>query len=252
MNAWPRASICCSPPERSPAFWSNRSRRTGEVLEDLLGGLGEVLGLLLVEPAGELEVLLDGERGEHALAAGHHGRCRAPRSRSAGRLVMSRPSKMHGAAVGRRPGRDTALSSVDLPAPLVPSRATISPSAMSRSTPKSTWRLAVATRRRRGTAAAPVGPPTPARRSDWASAVWRTRSMSPATNWPPEARMKAPTRKTGTRTRMPPVRPDRVGDGRRPAPGPARRAWPTARRWRSPWRGPGAGARWRRRRRWPG
>ena len=31
MNAMPRASICCSPPDRLPAIWSLRSRRRGKI-----------------------------------------------------------------------------------------------------------------------------------------------------------------------------------------------------------------------------
>jgi len=54
--------------------------------------------------------------------------------------VMSTPSNTICPAAGvTRP--DTALSSVDLPAPLVPSRATISPRSTSRSTPNSTCTL---------------------------------------------------------------------------------------------------------------
>ena len=43
-----------------------------EEFEDLFGRGLQVLGLLGVQPTGELEVLRDGERGEHTLAARHH------------------------------------------------------------------------------------------------------------------------------------------------------------------------------------
>ena len=52
-----------------------------EVLEHLLGGLLHVLRVLAEQPAGQVEVLLDGERREHALAAGHQHDAGAPPSR---------------------------------------------------------------------------------------------------------------------------------------------------------------------------
>ena len=67
---------------------------------------------------------------------------------SAGTLVMSSPLKVTVPAVGRtRP--QMPLSKVDLPAPLVPSSATISPSRTSKSTPKRicTWPYAMSTLR---------------------------------------------------------------------------------------------------------
>ena len=54
--------------------------------------------------------------------------------------VMSRPSNTMVPAMGST-NPEMALSSVDLPAPLVPSRAMISPWRTSRSTPKRTWTL---------------------------------------------------------------------------------------------------------------
>jgi len=56
---------------------------------------------------------------------------------SASAPVMSCPSSVIFPAVGVI-SPDTALRSVDLPAPLVPRRATISPSVTSKSTPKRT------------------------------------------------------------------------------------------------------------------
>ena len=64
-------------------------------------------------------------------------RCRARRSRAGGAWVMSRPSKMI-APWSASTTPEMALSSVDLPAPLVPSSATISPSSTSKSTSNST------------------------------------------------------------------------------------------------------------------
>ncbi len=43
----------------------------GKEVKDVFGRLLEVLGVTGVEPAGDLEVLLDAQRGEHALAAGY-------------------------------------------------------------------------------------------------------------------------------------------------------------------------------------
>ena len=47
------------------------SLEDGEVLEHLLGRSLDVLGILAEQPAGEVEVLLDGQGREDALAAGH-------------------------------------------------------------------------------------------------------------------------------------------------------------------------------------
>ena len=71
ISAPPRASICCSPPERLPAICLYRSLRIGNSSEDLVAGGLEPVLVLADEPAGEPQVLGDGEGGEHALAAGH-------------------------------------------------------------------------------------------------------------------------------------------------------------------------------------
>ena len=103
-----------------------------------LGPGGFDAGRVLAErPGGEAEVLVDGDGGEDPLAARHE--------RDAG------PGHGFGVGAGdvapvegtpcRRSGSmspETAFSSVDFPAPLVPRRATISPSSTSKSTPKRT------------------------------------------------------------------------------------------------------------------
>ena len=90
---------------------------------------------LRISHAGQPQVLGDGERREHALAAGHERRCRAGSSTSADSSVMSSPSNTTVPPLGPS-SPQMPLSSVDLPAPLVPSRATISPRPTSKSTPK--------------------------------------------------------------------------------------------------------------------
>ncbi len=57
-----------------------------------------------------------------------------------GAWVMSRPSKMT-APLSHSTTPQMAFSSVDLPAPFVPSRATISPSSISKSTSNNTCTL---------------------------------------------------------------------------------------------------------------
>jgi hypothetical protein len=49
-----------------PAFAQDR-----EVLEDLLGGLSDVVGVLPEHPCGQTKILFDGESGEDATGAGH-------------------------------------------------------------------------------------------------------------------------------------------------------------------------------------
>ena len=129
MNAIARPSICCSPPDRSPASWSTRSRRTGSARAPRsVAGLHVVAVASLVQPAREPEVLGDGEGREHAAAARHLDDAELGRLRSASRWVMSSPSKKIAPPRRRRRARRWPCSSVDLPAPFVPSRATISPS----------------------------------------------------------------------------------------------------------------------------
>ena len=107
-----------------------------ERLEHVLGRLGQVLGVAAVEPAGGAQVLGDGERREHRLAAGHLDDAE-PRG-------LLRVGVGDVAAVEEDGAADRvdvpliAFSSVDLPAPFVPSSATISPGRTSMSTPKST------------------------------------------------------------------------------------------------------------------
>ena len=68
------ASICCWPPERSAAgVVEPACARTGNAVEHL-SMRGAASGPVLAEqPAGGPQVLGDGQRREHALAAGHLG-----------------------------------------------------------------------------------------------------------------------------------------------------------------------------------
>ena len=71
MNAMPSASICCWPPERLPAGSSSRFRRMGKSSSTWFCRFGHQLLVVAVQPTREPEVLRDGQRREHAVAAGH-------------------------------------------------------------------------------------------------------------------------------------------------------------------------------------
>ena len=64
------ASICCSPPDSPPAFWSRRSARRGKTPNQVSRS-----SLDLVRPhvRADAEVVLDGEVGERSPALGHLG-----------------------------------------------------------------------------------------------------------------------------------------------------------------------------------
>ena len=65
-------SICCSPPRQvGGRLVASRLRQHGEVLERLVQHRGARWSRSRLEPAGQAQVLGDGERREHALAAGH-------------------------------------------------------------------------------------------------------------------------------------------------------------------------------------
>ena len=71
MNAWPEREHLLLAAGEVAGLLVEPLAQHREEPEHLLGDLGDVLGLVLVEPRGELQVLGDGEGGEHALAAGH-------------------------------------------------------------------------------------------------------------------------------------------------------------------------------------
>ena len=68
MSARPIASICCSPPERSPPSWLRRSARTGNSSK-ISSSIALCVPPAVAERA-HLEVLRDRHRGEDAAALG--------------------------------------------------------------------------------------------------------------------------------------------------------------------------------------
>ena len=71
ISAPPRASICCSPPERLPAIWLDRSLRIGKSVSTSCLAASTRSRSLRMSQDGQAQVLGHGEGGEHALAAGH-------------------------------------------------------------------------------------------------------------------------------------------------------------------------------------
>ena len=137
MNDWARASICCSPPERYPAGWAWRSARIGN--RSRTSARADSMRALSFR-----NVQAARRRCSSTVTVGKiplpPGMSETPArvTASASAPVMSRPSRVIRPAAGSM-SPEMALSSVDLPAPLVPRRATISPSSTSKSTPKRTW-----------------------------------------------------------------------------------------------------------------
>src|SRR5581483_11573661 len=127
MNACPSDSICCSPPDRLPACWSSRSPRIGNVSKRRRRASAMYSrSSLYSQPASS--------RFSRTVSVGKidfpPGMSTMPSCAvsSGSRCVMSLPSKNTAPARGCT-SPDTAFSSVDLPAPFVPSSATSSPSA---------------------------------------------------------------------------------------------------------------------------
>ena len=133
MVAMARASICCWPPERLPARSARRGARVGKAAK-----ASSIMSLSRSprrRPCQAAARRLSSTRrlGKMPSPPGTWATPRRAIS-SGGRWVMSRPSKtMAPWSASTTP--PTARSRVDLPAPLVPSRATISPSPMVMSTP---------------------------------------------------------------------------------------------------------------------
>ena len=140
MKAMPSVSICCWPPDRLPAGSCSRSRRIGNM-----------------SSTRSVSARTSGERALRFQAAsrrlsptlswvntpwppGTTATPRRPAISSGGVWVMSRPSKTTAPLLACT-SPEMALSRVDLPAPLVPMRATISPSSTSMFTPNSTCTL---------------------------------------------------------------------------------------------------------------
>ena len=130
ISARPIASICCSPPERVLARLRAALGEAGE--ERLDAGLRPAAGA-----GGGGEVLLDGQGREAAAALGDEADAEAGDAvdgEAAGRLAGEGDR-----ALARAEQREMVRTVVVLPMPLRPISATTSPSAMSRSTPKSAW-----------------------------------------------------------------------------------------------------------------
>ncbi len=71
-NAMPRPSCCCSPPDRFPAIWCQRSLRRGNNSRTRsVRAWTSAASSLAKSHAADFEVLDDGQRGEHRSAPGH-------------------------------------------------------------------------------------------------------------------------------------------------------------------------------------
>ena len=121
-----------------------------------------------------------------------------------GMWVMSRPSKTMAPALASWVPL-MARSSVDLPAPLVPSRAMIWPSSTSKSTPKSTCTPSYSTSTSRQTSILPWPDALAARQSASAIEAARALRRSNSKNDAALMLMKAPARAKGTPKRMAPL-----------------------------------------------
>ena len=136
-NAWASASICCSPPDRLPAAWSSAFAQDREAGRAPPRGARPPWprrgGTPTPPPAGSRRRSARGTR--HARRA--PWRCRPGRSpRATGRRCARRRTTPRRRDAGSSPVM--ARSTLDFPAPLVPSSATTSPSPTDRSTPNST------------------------------------------------------------------------------------------------------------------
>ena len=129
MNAIASASICCSPPEMSPARWSRWSRSRGKrcSISSRAAVTRASSSLNSHEAARKCSATVS--VGNTAFPP---GTCTIPSCApvTGSAWVMSRPSKKMRPPTGSTTPA-MARNSVDLPAPFVPSRATISPSCTS-------------------------------------------------------------------------------------------------------------------------
>ena len=134
ISAMPRASICCSPPDRSPAIWLRRWPRIGKSSSTSSRASSMRSWSSLMSHVARRRFSSTERVGNTPLPPGiSEIPWRAVMSADV--LVMSSPLKVTVPAVGRtRP--QMPFSNVDFPAPLVPRSATISPSMTSKSTPK--------------------------------------------------------------------------------------------------------------------
>ena len=131
------ASICCSPPESSPARWCSRSRRRGKRSSIAAMSLPiSPLRPLLRVYAPSSRLCSTESSGNTCLPSGTSARPRGA-ILCAGSRATSSPPKAMPPATGRS-SPAIARMSVDLPAPFAPSTATTSRSRTSRSTPFST------------------------------------------------------------------------------------------------------------------
>ena len=131
------ASICCSPPESVPAIWSLRSESRGKSAKQCSSR--RCVSFLFFDrkaPASRFSSTVSSRNGRR-----RSGQCTRPRVRisCAGRLSMRSPAKRTSPSrtmspvvprfmrSSKRTSPEMARSSVDLPAPLGPTRPTSSP-----------------------------------------------------------------------------------------------------------------------------
>ena len=138
-KAMPSASICCWPPDRLAAGSSWRWRSTGNRSSTWSVRARSSAPLRRSSQPATRRFSPTVRLGNTPWPPGTWVMPKAAISLG-GAWVMSRPSKIT-APLSASTTPQMALSSVDLPAPLVPSRATISPSSISKSTSNSTCTL---------------------------------------------------------------------------------------------------------------
>ena len=137
IRAMPRASICCWPPERSWAVWRRLSARAGKISYTRSVRTAMSERSLVTE---SIVVCRFSSTLMSAKTAVPPRTCTMPCwKRSSGETkVTVRPFRRTTPRSGM-PRPLTARSRVDLPAPFVPSRASVSPLGTSSPTSKSTW-----------------------------------------------------------------------------------------------------------------
>ena len=135
-NAMPKASCCCCPPDRLAAGSACRWSSTGNTSRTRSMPPRRALASWRCSQLATSRFSLTDSDGNVPTPPGTW-RTPRPAISAGGVAVMSTPSKM----IAPRSAStipEIVLRSVDLPAPLVPSRAMISPSSTSRLTSKST------------------------------------------------------------------------------------------------------------------
>ena len=126
MSARPMASICCSPPDSVPATWRDALLQPREEREHALAGRAATPPSLRVN-APIIEVLAHGQAVEDPPALRHVADAAAARRRAARDADERAPSRWIVPCARRQQSGDRLGAWSSCRAPLLPSRATISP-----------------------------------------------------------------------------------------------------------------------------